>query len=159
MGPTRKLTPRSTADLDKLRADLEAVNDDDHPAFYAYERALAKQLRENKLPLIGADVALRRIIEARENYQYEWREHLRGMSIGIWWRAELLAELMYAHWVYEETIKRINAAPEPDHSDLAAWWSKRKLTTTRRPVTDGYVRTGRTVRINGERIPIVERVP
>jgi len=160
-----------TKKLGRLLRELEEAErsdpkiTDEHPAFLAYQGALYEAVRAEDVTLIRPAIARRQWLEAVGQSVYELRKRREGLGIGMWWLATLRVEYLRAKQIYDKARDHKWPAPVENMEEvaaLAARWDDRdakqkaRRLAPRRAATDGYVKTGRTMMVDGVRVPIVE---
>lgn len=157
---------RMTPELERLLHELEAADNSNHPAYIAYRDALfAAVCKQKERPLIRPAEARRLLQEAEDRCAHEHRQIRYGIGVGLWLLAELNADALLARLVLSQSLRH-KWPPAVENADelaaLQAEWEardakqKRMRSAPRRAVTDGTVKTGRTMLVDGVRVPIVE---
>ena len=148
--PSCDMLTQRARDLEnaEFREGVPALQHDDfwvcrHPTLSTYRDA--KYLAENRKPIPDINIAEAQAIERAAVKEYLWRcDHARGGG---------LRRIVDAFVRHQRTQRDLAAIRKRDsHGYVARNGGKRRV------VVNGYVSTGRTILIDGVRVPVIEKV-
>lgn len=152
--------------IERLARELERAQGDgdpglqpsapwyEHPLYLAYERALDDAVLAEDLPLVPLIEAWREDDETDKQFIYQVRQYRQGYG-NLRRLADTGGRSMRTALILSKSLARRMPLGEDVELDVAVPPARRRR--KRSAVTDGYVKTRRTVLVDGVRVPVVEK--